>query len=154
MLRTPASHPYAPPPAREGGWLVPAPKRSGATTVEFAVLAPILFALILGIIEIGRGLMVVHLLTNAARQGCRTGVIEGTTTAQITQVVQSTLQSQGISSDTVTVQVNDGSADASTAQAGDEITVQVSVPVSKITWLPGARFLSGNLTGKYTLRRE
>jgi hypothetical protein len=93
-------------------------------------------------------------LTNAARQGCRTGIVEGTTTSQITTAVTSLLQSQGISSDTVTVHVNDGSADASTAQAGDEITVVVKVPASKVTWLPSLLFLNGNLTGQYTLRRE
>jgi Flp pilus assembly protein TadG len=130
------------------------PQRWGAHVVEFAVVAPVMFLVILGMIEIARGLMVTHLLTNAARQGCRVGVIEGTSTSQITTVVTNTLKNQGISSDTVTVQVNDGSADASTAQAGDEITVVVSVPVGKVSWLPFSNYLSGNLSGKYTLRRE
>jgi Flp pilus assembly protein TadG len=129
-------------------------KRSGAAVLEFAIVAPVLFLIILGIIEVGRGLMVTHLLTNAARQGCRLGVIEGTSTAQISTVVLNTLKSQGINGNTVTIQVNDGVADASTAQAGDEITVLITVPASQVTWLPGARFLTGNLSGRYTLRRE
>jgi hypothetical protein len=52
------------------------------------------------------------------------------------------------------VQVNGGSADASTAKAGDKITVSITAPVSSITWLPFTRYLSGNLSGTYTLRRE
>ena len=130
------------------------PKRTGANTVEFAVIAPVFFMFILGLIEVGRGIMVVHLLTNAARVGARTGVIEGTSTAQITTAVNNSLTQQGITSDTVSVQVNDGSADASTANAGDEITVKVSVPVSKVTWLPGGQYLHGNISGQFTLRRE
>ena len=130
------------------------PRRSGANTVEFAVIAPVFFMFILGLIEVGRGIMVVHLLTNAARVGARTGVIEGTSTAQIKTAVVNSLNQQGIASETTTVQVNDGSADASTANAGDEITVKVSVPVSQVTWLPGGQYLSGNISGQFTLRRE
>jgi Flp pilus assembly protein TadG len=122
--------------------------------VEFAIVAPVMFLVIFGIIEFGRALMVTHLLTNAARQGCRAGIIEGTSTSQITTIVNNTLKSQGISSDVVNIQVNDGSADASTAKAGDEITVIVTVPFSKVTWLPWVQYVTGNLTGQYTLRRE
>jgi Flp pilus assembly protein TadG len=130
------------------------PKRPGANTVEFAIIAPVFFMFVLGLIEVGRGIMVVHLLTNAARVGARTGVIEGTSTAQIKTAVVNCLNQQGISAETTTVQVNDGSADASTANAGDEITVLISIPVSKVTWLPGGQYLNGTISGQFTLRRE
>jgi Flp pilus assembly protein TadG len=132
------------------GWA----RRAGATSVEFAVASLFFFLIIMGIVEIGRGFMVKHLLTHAARQGCRLGVIEGTTSAQITTAVNNTLTSDGISGDGVTVQVNDGSADASTAQSGDEITVKVSVTVDKISWVPGTNYLIGSISSQYTLRRE
>src|SRR5205085_9358756 len=99
-------------------------RRALATSVEFAFAGSVFFIIILGIVEVGRGFMVKHLLTNAARQGCRTGVIEGTSSAQITAAVNNSLTSDGVSGEGVNVQVNDGSADASTAQAGDEITVK------------------------------
>jgi hypothetical protein len=54
----------------------------------------------------------------------------------------------------VTVQVNDATADASTAQSGDEITVIVTIPASSVSWLPGSTYLNLNLYGQYTLRRE
>jgi Flp pilus assembly protein TadG len=114
----------------------------------------VLFILVLGIIEVGRGIMVIHVLTNAARVGARVGAIEGTSTSTITSAVTANLAPAGISSDTVTVQVNDGSADASTAQAGDEITVKVSVSASSVTWVPGGQHLQGTLSGQYSLRRE
>jgi Flp pilus assembly protein TadG len=129
-------------------------RRRGASIVELAFVAPVVFLIVLGIFEIGRGLLVIHLLNNAAEAGCRAGIIEGQSTANIQSVVTSVLTQSGISGDTATVLVNDGSTDASSAQAGDEITVKVSVPISSITWVPKARFLSGNLQGQYTMRRE
>lgn len=128
--------------------------RRAASAVEFAVVAPVLFAIVLGIIEVGRGIMAVHMLNNAARAGCRAGVIEGRATSDISTAVTNILTAQGITAEGVSVQVNDSSADASTAQAGDEITVKVSVPAGKITWVPGGTYLCGSLTGQYTLRRE
>jgi len=98
--------------------------------------------------------MVRHLLTNAARQGCRLGIIEGSSNTQISNAATAALAPTGISSDTVTVQVNDGSSDAANAQAGDEITVVVSVPMQNVSWVPNLRFLSGSLSGQYTMRRE
>src|SRR5947209_2332932 len=49
--------------------------RPGATSVEFAVVAPILFLLMLAIFEFGRAFMVTGLLTDAARRGCRKGIV-------------------------------------------------------------------------------
>ena len=129
--------------------------RHGTTAVEFAFVAPVVFVLFLGVIELGRGLMVTHLLTNAARVGSRAGVIEGVSTATITNAVKSSLTGVGISGENVSVQVNDGSTDASASKAGDEITVSASIPFSSVTWLPFGSFLSGKtLSGQYTLRRE
>ena len=130
------------------------PKRRGANLVEMAVIAPLVFLIILGIIEIGRGMMVMHLLNNAAQAGCRVGIIEGKSSAAIKTVVINALTPAGVNGETATVEVNDGSADASTAAAGDEITVIVRVPVSSISWVPVPKFLSGTLQGQYTMRRE
>jgi Flp pilus assembly protein TadG len=122
--------------------------------VEFALIAPLLFLVFFALVEVARGLMVAHLLDHAARLGARAGVIEGQSTTSIQTTVINALSAAGISSESVTVQVNDGSTDASAANAGDEITVLVTVPVSKVTWFPTGSFLSGNLAGQYTLRRE
>lgn len=129
-------------------------RRRGTLAVEVAVVAPLVFFITLGIIDIGRCLMVIHLLNNAAQLGCRAGIIEGQTTAGIKSVVVDAMTATGVSGDTATVQVNDGSADASTAVAGDEITVIVKVPVSSVTWVPAPRFPTVSLQGQYTMRRE
>src|SRR6516165_9060863 len=81
-------------------------KRLGASLVEFAIVAPIMFLMILAIFEFGRTLMVMELLTEGARVGCRLAIIEGTTSAQIQQVVTNYLTGVGINGDTVGVSVN------------------------------------------------
>jgi Flp pilus assembly protein TadG len=128
--------------------------RRGAHAVEFAVVGVVMFVFILALVELGRGFMVQHLLTNAARQGCRVGIIPGKANSDIIATINSTLSSQGIRGDTATVQVNDNTADVATANSGDEVTVAISVPVASVTWLPGSGFLSGSISSKYTLRRE
>lgn len=128
--------------------------RRGVAAVEFAVVAPVLFLFVLGLIELSRGLMVQSLLGNAARTGVRIGVVDGTTTSQITTVVTNVLSSQGVSGASTTVEVNDAVVDASTANSGDEITVLVSVPVSSVTWLPVPAYLKGSISAQYTMRRE
>lgn len=46
-------------------------KRSGATTVEFAMVSILLFTMLFGILEYARFLFMYHLTTNAARDGAR-----------------------------------------------------------------------------------
>lgn len=49
--------------------------QDGATLLEFAIIIPVLFALIFGIIEFSLLLYNKHIITNAAREGARLGVI-------------------------------------------------------------------------------
>lgn len=132
-------------------------KRRGVHLVEFAFVAPVLFALIIGIIELGRGLMVQQLLTEAARRGARSGVIEGTSSAKIKSAVTDYLGTVGVNGSNAGISVNDAPVDTVEAQnmpAYTEITVLVSVPVSSCTWVPAGWFLSGTISGQFTMRRE
>jgi len=63
-------------------------KRRGAAVVEMALILPIFFAVVLGIIEFGRAMMVGQMVTNAAREGSRMAILNGTTNAQIEQWIQ------------------------------------------------------------------
>jgi Flp pilus assembly protein TadG len=122
--------------------------------VEFAVVGLVFFPLVLGIIEIGRGMMIVHVLTAVAARGCRTAVLEGNGTTQVDSAVTAALANAGVTGQTTTIYVNNAVADPGTANAGDEITVNVSVPVSQITWVPGGNYLQGNIVAQYTLTKE
>jgi Flp pilus assembly protein TadG len=133
------------------------PQRPGAAVVEFAIVGPILFIMILAMFEFGRTLMVMELLTEGARVGCRLAIIEGTTSAQIQQAVTTYLAGVGINGDTVGVIVNDApvnSVEAANQPAYAEMTVQVTVPVTSISWVPNPLFTSGTLKGQFTMRRE
>src|SRR5262249_50071445 len=117
----------------------------------------IFFVFVFGLVEVGRGLMVRHQLNNAARQGARVGILSGKGYSDIQTAVTASLTNQGISGEGITVQVNDvtDSSTTFTPKSGDEITVLVSVTTDTVSWVPGARFVTGGtLTGKYTLRRE
>lgn len=128
--------------------------RAGVTAVEFAFVFPVFVIFVLGLIEIGRGFMVTHELTSAARNGCRVGVLQGKSNTDIQAVVDAALKALGVSGYTTTVKVNDVVANASTAVSNDQIQVTITVPVANITWLPGAQYLRGNLYGQFNLRRE
>lgn len=128
--------------------------RRGATAVEFAVVAPLFFLMVLGAVEFGRGLMCAHLLTNAARQGCRQGVIDGKTNSDVSNAVAAALSDVGINAASTAVQVQGSTGDVAAAQSGDKITVVVTVPMKSVSWLPVDVYLSGNLTGQWSLQRE
>src|SRR5690349_8430431 len=49
----------------------------GQSMVEFALVAPMFFALILGTIELGRLMWVDHTLANATREGARYAMVHG-----------------------------------------------------------------------------
>ena len=129
--------------------------RKGAAAVEFAIVAPLLFlVVILPMFEFGRGLMVAELVTNAARSGCRVGVLPGNSNSTVTSAVSTSLSDQGITGPTTTITVNGAATDVSAAKAGDTIKVTVSVPYNNNSWIPG-QFLAGlSISGSQTMRKE
>jgi Flp pilus assembly protein TadG len=132
-------------------------KRIGSAIVEFTVVAPLLVMVIFGIIEFGRTFMVMELLTEAARAGCRKGIVPGTSTQDIKDAVVNSLTNAGISGETATVIINDGAGNIAEAQgvpSYTEITVQVTISVGSVSWL--SWFLNPNwtLAGRWTMRRE
>jgi Flp pilus assembly protein TadG len=150
--------------------------RSGATAVEFAVVGQVLFLLVFGIIELGRALMVLHILSEVARDAARYAIVaEGSykSSANLQTYVSNRLTVYGVSTaNTPIVSINDSSStDLSTATGpaqkagasnwgkysnGTEVTVKVQINFSEFTWLPTARYLDTSITlsGQYTLRRD
>jgi len=128
--------------------------RSGATTVEMALAAPILLTFVFGIMQVGYAFMVQHALQNAAYDGSRAGSLPNRSTAAVTSAVNGMLDPLGLSSSaTTTIQVNNLPASVATAVSGDNISVIVAVPLTEVTLFPG--FFSnwtGNLTGAATFR--
>lgn len=124
--------------------------RRGVATVEFAIVAPLFFLLVLGSIELGRALMVQQILTNASRVGARDAVtLSGTSSSAVTAA---TNFANGASVGGVNVAV---SPNPSTASAGDMISVTVTVPYNNVTWVPAPWFMGDKvLTATSVMRKE
>ena len=112
--------------------------RLGAAAVEFAVIAPLFFLLLGGIIEFGTAFRVQHSLSVAARQGARAAIVEGKTSSQITQKLRdSCVKSMNVAPSDVIVAITvngQSNVDISQSTEGDEIGVTVSIPYSKAYW--------------------
>jgi Flp pilus assembly protein TadG len=121
-------------------------KRRGAAVVEFAIVAPLFFLLIFGMIEFGRMVMVQQILTNAAREGARKAVLDGSTTADVTNTVITHLNDAKITVTTSNIVITP--SNPATANYGDPVTVKVSVPFSEVSWLPAPMMLSFLPAGK------
>lgn len=126
--------------------------RRGASAVEFAVIAPIFFMLILGMIEFGRAIMVQQVLTNASREGARFAVLDGSTGGEVKTIVDDYLKSTRISGANITITPSDPNS----AGYGEPVTVVVSIPFGEVSWLPSPWFLGKdrNLSATTVMRRE
>lgn len=125
--------------------------RSGAAIVEFAIVCPILFLIVFGMVDVGRGLMVQNLLTNAARDGARTAALDGATASDVEAAVAQYLSSMSVDGASVTVTPNP----LSTAGLGDPVSVTVTVPFNSVSWLPSSMYFAGvNLESTVVMRRE
>lgn len=68
----------------------------GAALLEAAITVPIILLISVGIFEFGRAYQTWQVLTNAAREGARMAVIEGTTDAEIRTRVNDYLKGGGL----------------------------------------------------------
>jgi hypothetical protein len=126
-------------------------KRRGAAAVEFAIVAPLFFLLVFGMVEFGRMVMVQQVITNASREGARIGVLDGTTTAEVQAAVVSYLQNAAVSGGSVTIVPDPPTS----AGYGEPVTITVSVPFDQVSWLPSPIFLGGRtMTATTVMRRE
>jgi Flp pilus assembly protein TadG len=128
--------------------------RKGVAAVEFAIIAPLFFLLVFGMIEFGRAIMVQQVVTNASREGARLAVLDGSTGTQVKTAVVNYLQgaSIAITADRVTVTPTE----PGTAGYGAPVTVAVSIPFSQVSWLPTPWFLGSGtqLSASTVMRRE
>ncbi len=133
--------------------------RLGSAAVEFAVIAPLFFLLLAGIIEFGTAFRIQHCLSAAARQGARAAIIDGSTSSQITQKMRDTCVKNlkvGPADVIVTITVNGQSnAELSLATEGAEIQVTVGIPYSKAgVGFYAKTFANSILSSSCTLEKE
>jgi Flp pilus assembly protein TadG len=125
--------------------------RRGASAVEFAIVAPIFFLVVLGIIEFGRMAMVQQIITNAAREGARVGVLDNSTFTTVDTKVQQYLSAAAIKGAKVSVTPNPPSS----AGFDDPVSVTVAIPFDDVSWLPSPFFIKKTtLSANAVMRRE
>lgn len=138
-------------------------KRRGAVMVEMALVLPIFFTVVLGIIEFGRAMMVGNLVTNATREGARLAILDGTTNTEVTDAVKTFLASAAtLNANDVTVTITtqaaagnpDPGGNVANCKPRDLITVQVQVPFNKVAYVPGKYLAGKNLKGSSSMRHE
>ena len=155
--RSPSQGPDRPPIAPENGFKLERlcrlcrKKRRGAAAVEFAVVAPLFFLLVFGMVEYGRMVMVQQIITNGSREGARIAVLDGATTEEVASAVVVYLDSSSISGAEVSVSPDPPSS----AGYGEAVTVVVSIGFDQVSWLPSPMYLGGNtMTATTVMRRE
>jgi Flp pilus assembly protein TadG len=80
----------------------------GVAAAEFALLLPALLLILLGIIEFGMIMYGREVVTNAAREGARAGIVQGPpkrTEGEIVTIAENYLANTGINSSNVTFTV-------------------------------------------------
>ncbi|MBY0585564.1 pilus assembly protein [bacterium] len=141
--------------------------RRGAAVVEFAVCAPLLFLLILGMFEVGRFVNVGEIATHASRFGARQASVASATVVDVVARTRQYLNDASVkgSAATITVEAETaagngtfaGVTDLSTVAVGSAIRVRVDVDFSQVTWLPGGplrTILPGTIGGTTVMRKE
>ncbi len=139
--------------------------RPAVAAVEFALVVGILFTIFLGIIEIGRAIMVLGAVANAARCGARSGALSSGDYTAVRDAVTTSLDKIGIPSSAIAIIVTvDGIAVTSDATfkaaavPGSAVAVQVQVSYSSVSWFPAGSsfFLSAKqqLSETVVMRKE
>jgi Flp pilus assembly protein TadG len=116
--------------------------------VEFAIVAPIVFAFFFAAFEFCRVAMIRHTADNAVYEACRVGIIPGATVTEVRGEAQRILATVGISNATLSVTPNRIERDT------EQITVQVRVPLDDNSFVPPKFFGGKVITRELTLRRE
>lgn len=129
----------------------------GAAMVEFAVIAPLLFIILFGIIEFSILMYDKAMLTNASREGARVGIVYSTPTrisnSQIETAVRDYCEDHLISfaaSSVVTVNITpDNVADRN---SGDSLTVTVNYPFRFLAFSNLLSLIGGNMSNVFNLQ--
>ena len=138
--------------------------RRGLSTVELALVMPLLFGILFGIIEFGWFFFVSHTIQGAAREGARAGAVAGGTKDDVEDAVRGAMSAAGFGKKSYKVKIEDpggGSIDPKKAEGGEPVMVRVEVPwkdvrpgVSFVSWFTGATVFPSNVSGETVMRKE
>ena len=121
----------------------------GAALLETAITLPLVLLVSVSIFEFGRAYQTWQVLTNAAREGARIGVIAGTTDAQVTSAVRNYMSTGGLpQANAAPVAVNRNVAFSASSTA---TSVTINYPFNFVVLNPVMRLVQrGSTTGQGT----
>ena len=112
-----------------------------SSSAEAAITIPVILLISVGIFEFGRAYQVQQVLTNAAREGARVAVLNGTTDDQVKTVVRTYLTDGGLTAVDPTVVRDVAFNNGSTASR-----VTITYPFNFMVLNPVARLVTGTST--------
>jgi Flp pilus assembly protein TadG len=122
--------------------------RRGATAVEFAMTAPLVFLLLFGALELSHANMVFNTTEAAAYEGAREGIVPGASAADCVAAAQRILDISRIRGATISVTPADLATDTNT------ITVSIAVPYASNTIVAPVFTETLRISGTCELNRE
>lgn len=115
----------------------------GAVAVEFAILAPVLITILLGIVEFGRAYNTQVSLSNAAREGVRVMAIsKNESSARTAAKAAAVSLNPPLADSNITFSAAPAAA-SSPCPAGSQMTLTISYTLSTITGVAGPFPMSG-----------
>ncbi|WP_395398339.1 TadE/TadG family type IV pilus assembly protein [Arthrobacter sp. UC242_113] len=115
----------------------------GAVAVEFALLAPVLIMLLLGIMEFGRAYNTQITLSNAAREGARVMAIDN---KQADAEAAATRASAGLGPLTMKFSTYPTASTPANCSSGSQVTLVVTYSLNTITGISGPFAMQGKGT--------
>lgn len=133
--------------------------RRGAAAAETAMVLPVFFLLILGMIEFSRALSVSQLMTASTRSACRRAIIAGATSDEIVRDTRTYLSTMaGIAEESISVDVsitpNRAGNKIEKAQPGDIVAIKVDVPHTAVQYFAGRYLRTASLTSSCAMVHE
>jgi Flp pilus assembly protein TadG len=144
-------------PVRAGDW-----KISGISSVEFAIILPVLLLLVFGMIQYGLGFWLTQVITNGAREGARYGIVVSDppiSDSEVMAQVSNYLNNSGVDASLATIAVNYTSGGSPVGYAactsGCEVSVQVAMPTTNLVpALIPFNVFPATLTAQAVMRHE
>ena len=135
---------------------------SGAAALELALMLPLFLLLIIGILEFGRAVSLVQILTSGCREACRQAIIPGANDANILSVANNYLSGCGVSQTGRIVLIRNAQGEPASLDPSspdyigphERVTVHIEVPFDQNTFGISIWFLGRNLVTEVSMRRE
>ncbi len=117
-------------------------RRRGISTIEAALVMPIILALVFGAVEFGWYFFVAHSVQGAAREGARSGIVAGGTQQDVLNAVERSMAASGFSGryNVVVESPGGGAINVGSVAGGEAVRVRVDADWDQVR--PGVSFIS------------